>query len=69
MAEQRYRFGGPIPESVQRMKARRLARAVGVTPAEPIGIDTLGMPIFRAEAWSAATRSRPSPTAGGFPQP
>lgn len=23
MAEQRYRFGGPIPESVQRLKRRR----------------------------------------------
>lgn len=27
MAEQRYRFGGPIPESVQRMKSRREYRA------------------------------------------
>lgn len=27
MTEQRYRFGGPIPESVQRLKERRQFRA------------------------------------------
>ena len=27
MGEQRYRFGGPIPESVQRLKSRREYRA------------------------------------------
>ena len=27
MAEQRYRFGGPIPESVQKLKSRREYRA------------------------------------------
>lgn len=27
MAEPQYRFGGPIPESVQRLKARREFRA------------------------------------------
>lgn len=45
MAEQRYRFGGPIPESVRRMQARRFA-AVARVRVKPFGVDALGMPIF-----------------------
>ncbi len=66
---ERYRFGGPIPESVQRLKSRRVARANTPAPVKPISVDALGMPIFRQVSGSAAMQSRPSPTADGSPQP
>lgn len=40
-----YRFGGPIPEAVRRMQARRFAAAARAR-AKPVGVDALGMPIF-----------------------
>lgn len=66
---ERYRFGGPIPESVQRLKSRRVARANPPAPVKPIGVDALGMPILPRGAVSEAMQSRPSPTADGSPQP
>lgn len=64
-----YRFGGPISESVQRMKARRIARAVVHARAEPMGVSAFGMPILRGEVAPAATQSLLSRTADGVRQP
>lgn len=66
---ERYRFGGPIPESVQRLKSRRVARAITPAHIKPVGVDALGMLIFPRGATSGAMQSRPSPTADGSPQP
>lgn len=38
MAEPQYRFGGPTPEAVKALRARRLARSnVGSSPSSDVG--------------------------------
>lgn len=54
MAEQRYRFGGPIPESVQRLKSRREYRASSLYA---------GVKKSRRERFAAATSSSLLPSA------
>lgn len=70
MADLQYRFGGPIPESAQRMKDRRVARenmqAQRRRTAPPIGVDVLGMPIFPEGAVPEVVRSLASPCADEF---
>lgn len=53
-----YRFGGPIPEAVKRLKARRVALAAVAKQmrTKPIGVDALGMPIYPQESSSAVMR-------------
>lgn len=65
MAEQRYRFGGPIPESVQRLKSRREYRASSLYA----GVKKSRRERFEAELVAAAgvsgnatTTSSPPPT-------
>lgn len=65
MAEQRYRFGGPIPESVQKLKSRREYRASSLYA----GVKRSRRERFEAELDAAAgvsgnamTTSSPPPT-------
>ena len=55
-----YRFGGPIPDAVRRMQARRFALGV---QAKLVGVDAVGMPVFASsgvltKAEIAAVESR-----------
>lgn len=55
-----YRFGGPIPDAVRRMQARRFALGVRT---KLVGVDAVGMPVFASrgvltKAEIAAVESR-----------
>lgn len=56
MSKVPYRFGGPIPESVQRLKARRVALAAVAKQMrnKPVGFDALGMPIYPQKSMSGS---------------
>lgn len=59
-----YRFGGPIPESVQRLKKRREYRASSLH----VGVKKIRRERFESERASASS-STGTPVAAGAPSP
>lgn len=59
-----YRFGGPIPESVQRLKSRREYRASSLHA----GVKKIRRERFESERASASSSSG-APVAAGVPSP
>lgn len=69
MSEPRYRFGGPIPESVRRMKDRRVARentwAQRWRTASRITLDRRAAWILSKDELAAAENQSPYPHGTG----